>query len=277
MKNLLKSRPIPTIQYGYKELKAYTNNSTTKAFTSTLLIFAIASLIVFQVTKEINSHIVQLQNHKGRLDTNVMVNIDDFFTEKLNNTKNTNTDNNTTNVKQSIPDIIDPNTTFIAGSVIPVVDDLVDNIKNFASIEEIGNSLPGTGEPNQTTNPSDHLSGNIGNLNGNKPINNDENENTIYSGPSVDVEPDINLAEIASLLVYPKLALKARIEGTVVLKALIGSDGYLKALDVISSDNSLLNDAAIKAIKSYGKFAPALQDNRPVNCWVTIPIKFSLK
>ncbi|MBL7993460.1 MAG: energy transducer TonB, partial [Candidatus Kapabacteria bacterium] len=45
---------------------------------------------------------------------------------------------------------------------------------------------------------------------------------------------------------------------------------------VESTDSDLLNDAAIKAVMS-SVFTPAIQNNQPIDCWVSIPIVFRLR
>jgi protein TonB len=73
---------------------------------------------------------------------------------------------------------------------------------------------------------------------------------------------------------YPDLAREANVEGTVVLRALVGKDGNVQDVIVVQG-NEMLNQAAISAAKQ-AKFKPALQQHRPVAVWVQIPIKFSL-
>ncbi len=73
---------------------------------------------------------------------------------------------------------------------------------------------------------------------------------------------------------YPDLAREANVEGTVVLRALVGKDGTVQDVKVIQG-NDMLNGEAIAAAKQ-AKFKPALQQHRPVAVWVQIPIKFSL-
>jgi TonB family protein len=68
---------------------------------------------------------------------------------------------------------------------------------------------------------------------------------------------------------YPDLAREANIEGTVVLRALVGKDGSVQDVKVIQG-HDMLNSAAIAAAKQ-AKFKPAL-----VAVWVQIPIKFTL-
>lgn len=90
-------------------------------------------------------------------------------------------------------------------------------------------------------------------------------------------EPKVDLNKLAKLTVYPELARKAGIQGRVLVRVLIGSDGNVRKTAIEESDNLILNDAAVEAIKNYGKFSPAIQKGKPINCWVLIPVTFRLK
>ncbi|MEN6294586.1 MAG: energy transducer TonB, partial [Chloroherpetonaceae bacterium] len=67
------------------------------------------------------------------------------------------------------------------------------------------------------------------------------------------------------------------VEGRVVVRVLVDKDGSAKRMFIDASDNELLNDAAITAIKKYGKFTPAIQNDQPIMVWLSIPIQFKLR
>ncbi len=73
---------------------------------------------------------------------------------------------------------------------------------------------------------------------------------------------------------YPELARDAQLEGTVKVQALIGKDGIVKRTQVTKSVN-LLDDAAVKAVTA-SRWKPAMNNNKPVEVWVEVPVKFSL-
>jgi protein TonB len=93
----------------------------------------------------------------------------------------------------------------------------------------------------------------------------------------VEKQPGMDIVELQKLVEYPKLAREAGIEGRVVIRALIDKNGKVKKTLVEHSDNSLLNQAAIDAIKNYKNFTPAIQNNKPVMVWISIPIRFKLR
>jgi protein TonB len=74
--------------------------------------------------------------------------------------------------------------------------------------------------------------------------------------------------------VYPEVARESGVEGTVMVRALVGKDGKVKRC-VIVDGNPLLNDAAVTCAKT-AVFRPALLDNRPVEVWVLIPVTFKI-
>jgi protein TonB len=75
--------------------------------------------------------------------------------------------------------------------------------------------------------------------------------------------------------IYPELAQMSKIEGTVIVRVLVGKDGKVKDAILGKGVNDMLDDAAIDAAKHY-VFQPAMQNKKPVAVWVAIPFKFSL-
>ena len=73
---------------------------------------------------------------------------------------------------------------------------------------------------------------------------------------------------------YPKKARKKHVEGVVRLHVIIGKDGTLHGLTVITGD-PLLTDAAIKAVQQW-RYAPTLLNGQPVEVSTTIDVNFQL-
>lgn len=93
----------------------------------------------------------------------------------------------------------------------------------------------------------------------------------------VEKEPGVDYARLQGLVKYPDLAKRAGIEGRVVLRVLVDKDGAVRKLFIEDSENELLNAAAIDAVKAYGRFKPAIQNQEPIMCWISIPIQFRLR
>ena len=74
--------------------------------------------------------------------------------------------------------------------------------------------------------------------------------------------------------VYPPLARQTRISGTVRLHAIIGKDGSVQQLEVLSG-HPLLVQSALDAVRQW-KYRPTLLNNEPVEVDTTIDVIFSL-
>jgi len=73
---------------------------------------------------------------------------------------------------------------------------------------------------------------------------------------------------------YPSIARASRVQGAVVMKAVIGTDGSVKDIQVVSGHKMLI-DAAVDAVKQW-KYKPFLKDNVPMEVDTTITVNFSL-
>jgi protein TonB len=74
--------------------------------------------------------------------------------------------------------------------------------------------------------------------------------------------------------VYPPLAKQARIQGTVKLEAVIGKDGGIQNLTVLSG-HPLLVQAALDAVSQW-RYQPTLLNNEPVEVVTFIDVVFKL-
>jgi len=74
---------------------------------------------------------------------------------------------------------------------------------------------------------------------------------------------------------YPEIARRAQIEGTVIVKVLVGPDGSVKDAQVLQGVNPMLDKAAITAARKC-KFKPGKQRNIPVKAWMALPFAFRL-
>lgn len=77
-------------------------------------------------------------------------------------------------------------------------------------------------------------------------------------------------------LTYPKQAQKLGIEGTVIVRFVINTDGSIQDVEVVRSIDSVLDMAAIDVIQNSPEWNPAIHHGRPVRSRMTIPIKFKL-
>jgi TonB family protein len=74
---------------------------------------------------------------------------------------------------------------------------------------------------------------------------------------------------------YPLLARQMKVQGAVLLKALIGADGYIRDLQVLSGP-AILASAAREAARQW-QFKPYLQNGQPVETQANITVNFTIK
>lgn len=73
---------------------------------------------------------------------------------------------------------------------------------------------------------------------------------------------------------YPEVARKAGIQGTVLVRVLIGVNGKVQKAEVLRG-KTIFHKVALKAAKGY-EFSPARQNDRSVPVWMALPIRFRL-
>jgi TonB family protein len=92
--------------------------------------------------------------------------------------------------------------------------------------------------------------------------------------------PGLTEPEIISLkrIMYPPLAKRNRVEGLVILRALISETGAVLDVEVLRgvSQNVGINEAAVEMVRG-GRFQPAIKDGVRVQTWKTIPIPFKME
>jgi protein TonB len=87
--------------------------------------------------------------------------------------------------------------------------------------------------------------------------------------PEIPAEPITKVAPV-----YPDIAREADVQGTVVVKALVGADGAVHVVGIVKSIPML--DAAARAAMMQWRFEPARAGGKPVDAWYEGPIRFSL-
>ena len=74
---------------------------------------------------------------------------------------------------------------------------------------------------------------------------------------------------------YPELARKNRVQGVVILEAIIGADGKVEDARVLRS-NPLLEQAALAAVRAW-EYTPTLLNGTPTPVIMTVTVVFRLK
>lgn len=75
---------------------------------------------------------------------------------------------------------------------------------------------------------------------------------------------------------YPVIAQEQGIQGTVVLRFVVGKDGSVSDVQVVRSLDPSCDKEAIRVVKSMPKWVPGKQNGRPVLVYFTVPVRFKL-
>lgn len=104
----------------------------------------------------------------------------------------------------------------------------------------------------------------------------DSKTNTVKPAEAVRMGATVQAARIVCRVAphYPEEARRAYISGTVRLHAIIGKDGSVKQLEVVSGPNALV--PASEAAVSQWRYRPVLLNGEPVEVDTTIDVIYSL-
>jgi TonB family protein len=75
---------------------------------------------------------------------------------------------------------------------------------------------------------------------------------------------------------YPDLALRAELEGTVIVRMWVTKEGRVRKAEALKFDAEIFRQPALDAAMQW-VFTPALQHEKPVDVWVAVPFRFTLK
>jgi periplasmic protein TonB len=95
-------------------------------------------------------------------------------------------------------------------------------------------------------------------------------------GPTIpiDVMPKVLTAPVT----YPEEARAGGVQGTVLVKALVGKDGHVKEASVDSQKPApeILAKAAVEAVRQW-TFQPGESKGEPQEVWIVVPVNFRLQ
>jgi protein TonB len=104
-----------------------------------------------------------------------------------------------------------------------------------------------------------------------------------FTPPQIDVGPQVLTGASLQALSspppsYPPQAVRENLTGVVELEILVGIDGKPIEVTVVrSSGHRLLDQAAIRVVKSRWKFQAAMSNGQPVQARGRVPIEFKLE
>lgn len=109
-----------------------------------------------------------------------------------------------------------------------------------------------------------------------------------YTGPEVTITPVKTDKVFVSASIdpnaasriqpdYPLQLVRADIEGSATVRVLIGTDGHVKQVEMVSATDPAFFDATRKQALRYWRFRPATSDGTPTESWRTMTVKFRLQ
>ena len=95
-------------------------------------------------------------------------------------------------------------------------------------------------------------------------------------GGTVSVAPDVQAMKLLQSVppVYPRLAREARLLGTVLVQVVVGADGLVLNVKLLSG-HPLLAPAALEAVKQY-VYSPTFENGQPVRVTTEVDVLFRL-
>lgn len=262
-------KKLSVLPYGAVELKGEINISTVKGFLISLTFFAIIGLIpsIMKtiVNDKVESEIVDITQTIELINIKIKETFSDnvHASNPMNNTAKI----GNVNVAKS--------SNILTKNIVPVdivANDLkivFDDNNLFAGNDNFENKFKSTGSNGNfnTGNKSEV----------NKSVDDDEEYKKGYNFKSVEKIPGMDYEKLKSSVKYPQIAIEMNLSGVVQVAALIDKSGKLVKSYIYMSSNTLFEQESLIAVRNYNDFSPAFQNERAVDCWVIIPIKFKIK
>lgn len=249
--NIIKS------DYGAVEIKEFINKHTIRGFVSTMIL-----LLLFMIFYQFI--ITESTTSKPKMAPVVKIKLEDLPPPP--------SDNMDAAPPPPVETIVNTGPAARAGTPVPVPDaEIKPDMKEFATMEVMSRASAEGGDGVDLGNFAANIDTDV-----DLKVQDVEEEPDPYEFVFVEQEPVIDYEQLQKLIVYPEMAIRANIEGTVTIRVLVGKDGLPKKLIIEDSDNSILDKAAKDAILK-SKFTPAIQNKSPTQCWISIPVRFRLR
>lgn len=94
-------------------------------------------------------------------------------------------------------------------------------------------------------------------------------------GQSWETKPGFDTAALNKLVIYPELARRKKISGTVIVDVTVNSQGKVDGTAIVQGVHPLLDTAAAEAVRKY-RFTPARQGDKPVKGSIRLPLVYGL-
>jgi periplasmic protein TonB len=100
---------------------------------------------------------------------------------------------------------------------------------------------------------------------------------TVQEMPEFPGGPAALLKYVGENLVYPQESQINNIEGKVILKFVVKADGSVDRIEILRSIDPLLDNEAIRVVKTLPRFKPGRQSGIAVPVWFMLPVTFRIQ
>ncbi len=121
-------------------------------------------------------------------------------------------------------------------------------------------------------------------------------DSNVYVEPTDPVTPEMNVPRvfveempeypggipelmkyISENIAYPEDAIANNIQGRVILRFVVNTDGSVDRIQLLRGIDSSLDNEAIRVVSTLPKFKPGKQQGIPVPVWFSLPVLFRLQ
>jgi protein TonB len=82
---------------------------------------------------------------------------------------------------------------------------------------------------------------------------------------------------LSNNLIYPELAIQQGIEGRVIIRFVVGTDGSVENVEIQKSLDPSCDKEAVRVIKKMPKWIPGKHDGSAVSAYYTLPVLFRIR
>lgn len=104
---------------------------------------------------------------------------------------------------------------------------------------------------------------------------------SIYFIPEKNANPPGGMIGLRHYLTknirYPRLAAESDIQGKVYVRFVVNKKGKIENVHILRSVHPLLDNEALRVVKSMPDWTPGEQAGKPVSVWFTLPVVFALQ
>ena len=149
-------------------------------------------------------------------------------------------------------------------------------LKNQKELEEVKLPVASTGTDDPSKVTATEFSGKVEEKKVEEKVEKkEEKKKDVFQQFEVEKAPvAVNLGSVKGSMRYPEIARQSGMEGRVVAKVLVGTDGSVIKVGGISGPEVFRDEVSDKVMNL--QFTPALQGGQPVKCWVSVPFSFTL-